>query len=224
MNQTSKLQLAPTSAPIVTDAANVNSPANYDKYKQYKARVDTAVREHKVFTILGGYPTVRLALLQRGWVERLWDNQYVQLQQKSQNVLLDLAKPGNDYELVVMSKMLQSFPSNFVWYPRNMLLTRFDGVLPFKSRMTRMREYDFTLKDGLVNIWRSKQWLHIPGKSELVCPRSYRLFVQDEMNEFMADFRFTGCTSLLSFIVNGQRTNGTNIHFTATGKIQDSQQ
>lgn len=209
----------PPSPPVAKDFVKTASSFNYERYRRYKLLAEKAAKERKVFTILGGYPTVRNALLKRGWLERLWDNQYVQMQQKSHHSLLEHAQPGNEYEVVLISKLLQSFPSNFIWYPRYMNVTRFDGVQPFKSRMDRPREFDFTLKEGMVNIWRSDQWLHIPGKSELICPRSYRLFLPDELNEFMADYRFTGCTSLLAFIVDGQRPNGKNIHFSETGKL-----
>lgn len=200
--------------PNINDTANI---FNFELYKRYKQRAAKAIQEHKVFTILGGYPTVRKELLNRGWLERLWESH--SLQQCSQHTLLKQAKSGNEYEVAALSKFLNAYSANFVWYPRYMRITKFDNVNPLKSRMTRSREFDFTLKEGLVNISRSSQWFHIPGKSELACPRSYRLFVPEELSEFMADYRFTGCTSLLAFLVDGQRADGYNIHFTEDGKL-----
>lgn len=218
--KTAPLYPAPKRRPTIIDVVNVSNNFNYDRYKRYKSLVAKAVKEQKVFTIIGGYPTVRNELIKRGWLERLWENPKNLIQQMSQHSLLIHARPGNEHEVTSISKLLSPYSSNFVWFPRYMKLTRFDNVQPLKSRMFRPRDLDFTLKEGLVSICRASQWFHIPGISELACPRSYRLFIADEMNEFMADFRFTGCTSLLAKLVDGQKTNGQNVHFSETGKNQ----
>lgn len=198
------------------------SPFQYEKYKQYKKIAETAHMQRKIFSIIGGYQSVRRALLRRGWQERLLESQFRNLQSISHHSLLQRAKPGNEYEKVAISKLLQPYPSFFLWYPRNTVMTRFDHVVPFKSRLSRDRLYDFTLKDGLINCNDARHWQYIPGRSELTCPRSYRLYMTDEMDEFMKDYRFTGCTSLLAFLVAGIRTQtGTNACFSENCMLFD---
>lgn len=68
-----------------------------------------------------------------------------------------------------------------------------------------------------MNCNRERHWHYIPNRSELNCPRSYRLMVNDETSEFMRDYRFTGCTSLLAWLVAGKLPEGKNQRFAAEG-------
>lgn len=203
------------SAPVSTNnliVAPTAKPFDYAKYKQYKAIAEKAGDERKIFTIFAfGYDALRRAFLQRGWRERFLDGQRHPLQSMSQHSLLLNAQPGNNYETMAISKLLHPYPVWFLWHPRHMQLNTFDAVLPFKSRMRRAQQRDFTLKDGLVNCAREQP--------SLQCPRSYRLYGPGETDEFMKDFRFTGCTSLLGFLVAGIRPNGVNDRFADDGTI-----
>lgn len=199
--------------------ATSSPPFNYGRYKRYKRIALNAQKQRKIFSIIGGgYPSIRRALLQRGWLERLMDSQKRPLQCLSHHTLLQLARTGNDYETAAISKLLNPFPSYFVWHPRNVKVDRFDAMRPFKSRLVREFQFDFTLKEGLVNCDRERRWQHAEGSVELSCPRSYRLYEDGETEEFMRDYRLTGCTSLLAFLVDGMRLGGLNEHFAETGQ------
>lgn len=193
-------------------------PFNYDRYKRYKRIAHNAQQQRKIFSIIGtGYHPIRRALLQRGWCERFLESPKSALQCLSQHTLLQQARTGNDYETAAISKLLDPFPSYFVWHPRNIKVTRFDAMRPFKSRLVREAKFDFTLKEGLVNCDRERRWQHAEGSAELSCPRGYRLCEEGETDAFMRDYRLTGCTSLLAFLVNGIRRDGTNECFAADG-------
>lgn len=199
--------------------AKSSPPFNYERYKRYKRIALNAQKQRKIFSIIGaGYHSIRRALLQRGWHERLLESQKRPLQCLSHHTLLQLARTGNDYETAAISKLLNPFPSYFVWHPRNMKVDRFDAMRPFKSRLVREFQFDFTLKEGLVNCDRERRWQHAEGKVELSCPRSYRLCEEGETEEFMRDYRLTGCTSLLAFLVDGMRLGGLNERFAADGQ------
>lgn len=218
----------PTSTPstasqgVLPVVRKQQAPFQYEKYKQYKKLAENAYIQRKIFSIIGGYQSVRRALLRRGWQERLLDTQYRNLQSISHHSLLQRAQPGNEYEKMAISKLLQPYPSYFLWYPRYTVMTRFDHVVPFKSRLTRARDHDFTLKDGLISCDHDRHWQYIPNRSELRCPRSYRLYSPDETEDFMKDYRFTGCTSLLAFLVSGAHDNGTNEFFATNSKFKGS--
>lgn len=199
--------------------ATKTMPFNYDKYKLYKRLAQTAQAERKIFSIIGGgYQPIRQALLQRGWQERLHDKQQLELQQTSHRTLLLKAQPGNQYEMAAIARLLRPFPAYFLWHPRGVRVTCFDELQPFKSRLTRAREFDFTLKEGLVNCAREGRWQYVEGRAELSCPRSYRLCIEGEADEFMHDFRFTGCTSLIGYLVAGVQPGGSNERFAGDGE------
>lgn len=153
-----------------------------------------------MFTIYGGWGCIRRALLNRGWIEKLHPGQLQQLQALSQHSLLAKSANGNDYEVAALSKLLNASAVHFVWQPKKMKFRQFENVKPFKNRLLRNRWNDFTIKEGLCQCAKEQHWCHLAGQSELNCPRSYRLFLTDEVAEFMDDYRFTGCTSLVAFM------------------------
>uniref|UniRef100_T1J1B7 Tubulin--tyrosine ligase-like protein 9 n=1 Tax=Strigamia maritima TaxID=126957 RepID=T1J1B7_STRMM len=47
-------------------------PRYYEKFRQAKQFAEKAIRENRIFTIVGRYPYIRLALRKRGWVEKTY--------------------------------------------------------------------------------------------------------------------------------------------------------
>lgn len=179
--------------------ALANLSQHYDKYKELRYRVEESFKARRIFLIHGYYPSLRRALIKRGWVEKLAHYQLVDKQKLSQTTLLREAKSGNDYEVAAVSKMLQGYPPYFIWQSKRQYDT-FDHVAPYRNRIKRCPFYDFTIKEGLINCMLNSHWYTIDGIAELSHPRSYRLSVNEDVKTFIEDYRFTCCTNLINFI------------------------
>lgn len=198
--KTSSLQTAKTDAPP-------QSPYNYEKYKSLKQVAQDAINDKKTFTIYYPFGTsihrpLRKALIKRNWSEKLYPNQLKVLQSKSQHTLLHNAVNGNQSEVAALSKLLHGVPIHFVWQPKYFRVDQPIDGLPFRNRLHRCNNYDFTRKECLVGCTKEHHWMHVYGRCELNCPRSYRMFIPDEVADFVDDYRFTGCISLLSRVAN----------------------
>lgn len=131
------------------------------------------------------------------------NGQLKHLQEMSQHSLLARASDGNDHEVTALSKLLRTSAVNFIWQPKYWKFQQeARNVKPFRNRLCRNRTSDFTIKEGLCQCTKDRHWFHVTDRCELNCPRSYRLFLPDEIAEFMDDYRFTGCTSLIYFIAS----------------------
>ncbi|XP_053960124.1 tubulin glycylase 3B [Anastrepha ludens] len=170
----------------------------------YRSRVIEAFRNRRIFTVYGNYHTIRRALLNRGWVEKLAPNRYVKLQSLPEEVLLQHAKHGNDYEAVAISKIISHFPAFFIWQPKSYRDFHSD-VFPLRNRVRRGRNLDFSTKVGLIGCAEQHQWFHEKGVCGMSHPRFYRLGgSMEERIAFIEDFRQTQCRSLLKFIMENK--------------------
>lgn len=171
---------------------------NIDLYREYRKIAHDANTNRKIFMVYGAYRTIRNGLLRRGWIEKLAPGTYRNLRAMSQHALLLKAKKGNDYEKVCLSKMIEHFPAYFIWqmkFNRDEYLNAF----PYRNRIRRGRDFDFSTKLGFIGCAESIQWCTQDGKSELKCPRFHRLNLEEQAN-FLEDFRLTECFSLLSYL------------------------
>lgn len=203
-----------TSAPLKTPTLKVSRlntppqiPFNYSKYKELKQIAEYAINNKKTFTIYHTFGSpihraIRKALVKRNWVEKLYPNQLKHLQSKSQHTLLHNAVNGNQCEVAALSKFCHAVPVYFVWQPKYLQIDQPIGALPFRNRLKHCDNCDFTRKDFLVGCTKQQHWMHIYGHCELNCPRSYRMFIADEAADFVDDYRFTGCISLLTRVAN----------------------
>lgn len=171
---------------------------NLDLYREYRKAAHDANTNRKIFIVHGNYRSIRNGLLRRGWIEKVTSGHYKSLRQMSQHALLLRAKKGNEYEKMVLSRMVEHFPSYFIWqmkYNRDEYMNAF----PHRNRIRRGREFDFSTKLGFIGCAETVQWCTQDGKSELKCPRFHRLTL-DEQGKFLDDFRLTECFSLLSYL------------------------
>lgn len=183
------------------------TPFNYQKYKQLKQVAQNAMNDKKIFTIFHQFGSsihrpLRKALIKRNWSEKLYHNQLKLLQSKSQHTLLHNAANGNQSEVAALSKFFHKAPVHFVWQPKYIRIDQPIDGLPFRNRLPHRNNFDFTRKECLVGCTKEQHWIHICGRCELNCPRSYRMFIADEVADFVEDYRFTGCISLLSRVAS----------------------
>lgn len=180
-----------------------NNSAFYKKYKKYKEIALNAFRSQKVFSIIGGrFSTIRLELRRRGWIEKLIPTQLDHLQKLSQHSLLKSAKHGNDYEKAVLTQMLQDCPPTFVWQTRRYRDLLSDQYFPFRNRIKRDHAIDFTQKEGLRNCAVQFHWFYQENFAEMRTPRCYCLNNQENIAEFLKNYRLTVCVAFLIYILD----------------------
>lgn len=171
---------------------------NIDSFREYKQKALEANTNRKIFMVHGNFRSVRNGLLRRGWVEKIPPGSFRALRQLSQHALLLRAKKGNDYEKVVLSKMVDHYPAYFIWqtkYNRDEYLNAF----PYRNRVRRAKDFDFSTKQGFIGCAETTHWYTQADLSELKCPRFHSLTLDDQ-SRFLDDFRLTECFSLLSYI------------------------
>lgn len=168
----------------------------------YKAKVVDAYRNRRIFTVFGKYNTVRRLLLSRGWLEKLPPDRFTNLQKLSEEVVLAKAKKGNDFEAVLISKLINHFPAFFVWQFKGQK-DLYTDVLPYRNRLRIPIHVDFSTKVGLITCAEQQQWYSQEGTVGVLHPRFFR--IDENMEErlgFIDEYRITQCCSLLRYLVN----------------------
>lgn len=169
---------------------------NCEIFKALESKAHEAINGKKIFTIIGGYDILRQSLVGRGWIEKLLD---IEVNRCVVNEKL-ISQAGEDYDAkrMVLSHLVKSSPTYFIWQPKH-----FDGIpynvnYPFRNRINRMRTFDFTVKEGLHNLAENIQWHIIEDLTELNYPRSYLLMDHYQREHFLNEFR----RSLISCFLN----------------------
>ncbi|KAM7350909.1 tubulin tyrosine ligase-like 3B [Cochliomyia hominivorax] len=209
MLQTNVIKLPPSSVPnessttmpLKHQGSVIISPKTLSS--MYRAKVIDAYRNRRIFTIFGNYNTIRRSLLKRGWLEKLAPGRLTKFQALSEEVLLQNARRGNDYETVAISKIINHLPAFFVWQPKGQRDLYVD-VQPFRNRIRRNHFMDFSTKVGLIGCAEQQQWFRQDGVAGMLYPRFFRLGSnQEEKLDFIDEFRRTQCCSLLRFLIRG---------------------
>ncbi|KAF5897056.1 tubulin monoglycylase TTLL3-like, partial [Clarias magur] len=186
-----------------------------DRLRAAKAVVAKAVKEKKVFSVLGPYPIIRASLRARGWVERRLPRTSTCVRRSGDQEAgaVDETDSSNDegqdadkeddcddtYHL--MSRLVQNEMTYFYWTTRR---DSVDYLTLQKDQMTNhyTKTSSFTTKVGLCMSLRNLQWFDSTDPDTFF-PRCYRLGAEDEKQAFIDDFRRTACTSLLRYVMEG---------------------
>lgn len=198
----SNISSQPLSPKKVPSASVMTSDSQKRQLRNtYRTRVIDAYRNRRIFTVYGNYHTVRRALVRRGWLEKLPSYRHAKLQTMSEDSLLDHARRGNDYEAVVISKMINNFPSFFIWQSKGQP-DMFSEVKPFRNRVRRSKLLDFSTKVGLVGCAEQERWFREDGVCGMSYPRFYRLGANsmEERTAFIEDYHQTQACCLLRYI------------------------
>ncbi|KAH8393617.1 hypothetical protein KR200_007604, partial [Drosophila serrata] len=195
-----------------TPRSSPTSPLAPEAHKRqmrnvYRTRVIDAYRNRRIFTVYGNYHTVRRALMRRGWLEKLPAGRFSKLQNMSEDTLLEHARRGNDYEAVVISKMINHFPAFFIWQSKAQRDLCAE-VRPFRNRVRRSQFLDFSTKVGLVGCAEQERWYREDGVCGMSYPRFYRLGGNslEERMAFIEDYQQTQARSLLRYVKEHQPT------------------
>lgn len=181
---------------------------------ELRKKAQEAIKQHKTFTIRGCFYSIRKALVQRGWVEKLDIHRRAPVNGSCQVILEDVTqqlperRPGETRrqhiqkcERNIMSRFLEHIPIDFLWSARKEKTDWIDMARNPNMTINKFHKSPFTTKEGLCNVLRDLHWFFEEGKSETYYPRSYNVWNQDDLAEFIDDYRITACMSMLRFIV-----------------------
>lgn len=177
---------------------------------EYMTAVNQAKREHKTYTIVGGFQPLRQAFAQRGWIEKVrvlisGDRENWKKMESLSNLELAegiLTNKCPKYRRALLSKLLLGHQVDFYWdYATNPFTANNDKV-----KRTLINRFPFGAtrcycsKAGLCNSLRDSQWYHIEGYANILAPRTYNLEHDTNIQEFIHDFRLTAAISLMKWI------------------------
>lgn len=200
-----------------------------ERLNELRKRAQESIKAHKVFSIRGCFYTIRKALLQRGWIEKLDIHRRASM---PCNLTLDEMlhqlpgrRPGESKrqylikcERNIISRFLEYTPVDFLWTVRKekdwIDMARNPTLI-----VNKFHKVPFTSKEGLCSSLRDFQWFFIDGVVDIYYPRCYNVFNLDELNDFIDDFRLTACIGILKWFVNTHQIKGTSGVASANGSI-----
>jgi tubulin monoglycylase TTLL3/8 len=167
-------------------AALVPAPST-PKNKELNERVRKAKQDKKVFTLTGGYESIRQGLLSRGWLEKVTDDKLPFI-------------PAPESERLSIALLLKNVPYNFIWQPRLRPYKINEQVKPYVNSVVRNGMTNYTNKDGIVHCMRNFHWNYIEGVTDLNVQRTHILADRPTKEEFVEDFRRTAFTSFILYL------------------------
>ncbi|XP_014362702.2 tubulin glycylase 3A [Papilio machaon] len=192
-----------------------NKSSRYTKLKDLASK---AKRENKIFSIFGTCNAVRKALVQRGWVEKIPPNRInmFRINSGKKNSKTDI---HYELERLMLSNLVEKCNPNFVWRDTQQDYdTAIDMKNECKTIVNKLKaDALWTTKQGLCTYMKINYWFYIEDVAEVCCPRSYNSYDTGEIEEFIADYRITACTSLIQWVISMLANNVTI--FTETGTI-----
>ncbi|XP_072937307.1 tubulin glycylase 3A-like isoform X2 [Epargyreus clarus] len=226
-----KKELRPTSA--ISFSKSEHAPAettsSIEQLKQYKSWVsgerwnelkkiaDTAMKEHKVFMIKGGgFPAVRRALIERGWIEK-YESHKVRHPPTNVDPKKVSGKELSKVERMILYKFMEHHSVDFLWTTKR---DKYDWLLSNKEVViSRFSRSIFTTKEGLTTSLTQMHWYTEPGVALTKFPRCYNIHNSDSLDEFIEDFRITACISIIKWLSNTLQANGDESLVTNHGKV-----
>ncbi|KAL1490565.1 hypothetical protein ABEB36_013236 [Hypothenemus hampei] len=198
---------------LLEGSSKVRCTITSERLAQLKRTVDNALREHRVFSIKGGWPVIRRELLKRNWVEK-----YEQGNKQRFNNVEDVTSnlpirqewetPTNyvdKCERTVMSRMLSQHDCDFYWSMRKEPsdLQHRGNAYKLINRFSRSL---FASKEGLALLLQQSYWYSEENIASVNFPRCYVLGFPDHYNLFVDDFRMTACIGMLKWFTNRYET------------------
>ncbi|XP_076388301.1 tubulin glycylase 3A isoform X2 [Megachile rotundata] len=176
-----------------------------ERYQNIKAKVDRAIKRHKIFLIRGELPKLKEALEKRGWVQKYEATKtrtlpYGSVASLEARSLGDLTQhDGSLNEKAVIFALLRHKSPDFIWDCRNDFVDWHRGL----SSNTILNRYQkpsiYTSKLGMARLLEEAHWLYEKDVSSVLFPRSYNL--SREPKAFLDDFRLTAAAGLLKWFV-----------------------
>ncbi|XP_058819904.1 tubulin glycylase 3A-like isoform X1 [Topomyia yanbarensis] len=214
-----------------------NNWINADRLNELRKRVHDATKHHRVFLLRGSFHTVRRALVERGWVEKL-DGSRAKPQATTSSsgfILEDLVqqlperKPGESRknhiskcERSIMSRFLEHTPIDLLWTARREKTDWLEMTKNSTLIINRFSKASFTTKEGLCSALHDFHWFYEEGMSETYFPRCYNVWNPEELNEFIDNFRLTASMGLLKWLIETHAREGMEAILSDEGKVPGS--
>ncbi|XP_053691816.1 tubulin glycylase 3A [Sabethes cyaneus] len=211
-----------------------NNWINADRLNELRKKVHDASKHHRVFLLRGSFHTVRRALVERGWVEKL-DGFRAKPQATTSSsgfILEDLVqqlperKPGESRknhiakcERSIMSRFLEHTPIDLLWTARREKADWIDLTKNSTLIINRFSKAPFTTKEGLCSALHDFHWFYEEGMSETYFPRCYNVWNPEELNEFIDNFRLTASMGLLKWLIETYAREGIEAILSDEGKV-----
>ncbi|CAH0556926.1 unnamed protein product [Brassicogethes aeneus] len=177
-----------------------------ERLQQLKKIVDTAIREHRVFSIKGNWSVIRRELLKRNWVEK--NEPATKKTNKPEEDITSNLPMKQEWETqaayvqkcerMIMSRMMQLVDVDIHYSTRKDQsdLSHRANAYKLCSRFSRSL---FSSKEGLALLLTQAYWYTEPGVAVINFPRCYVLGFPDHFNMFVDDFRMTACIGMLKW-------------------------
>ncbi|XP_041972719.1 tubulin glycylase 3A-like isoform X2 [Aricia agestis] len=226
----SKKELRPSSAVSISKSEHgPGESSSIDQLKQYKSWVtnerwnelkkvaETAMKQRKVFMIKGGgFPAVRRALIERGWVEK-YESHKARHPPTNIDPKNASGKELSKVERMILFKFMEHHAVDFLWTTKR---DKYDWLLSNKDVLiSRFCRSIFTTKEGLTSSLNQLHWYTEPGVAMTKFPRCYNIHSPESLEEFIDDFRITACISLLKWLSSVMQNEDENNMMSSTGKV-----
>lgn len=177
--------------------------ARSTRYRSLKGLAAQAIRESKIFSVYGSCNAVRLALLERGWVEKIPSNK-MNLSKIKNGTFTSKPEIHGELERLLLSNLVEKSPANFIWRTRDELRdTTIDMNGEYSTIVNKLKtDALWTSKQGLCSSMNRNYWFYIEDVAEVTCPRSYNTYDVGEIEGFVKDYKITACTSLLKWVLS----------------------
>lgn len=206
-----------------------------ERLYELRKKAQDAIKHRKTFTIRGCFYSIRKGLIERGWVEKLDIHRRAPVTGLCQVVLEDftqhlpIRRPGESRrqhllkcERNIISRFLEHMPIDFLWSARKEKTDWIDMARNPTMTINKFHKSPFTTKEGLNAVLRDFHWFFDEGKSETYFPRSFNVWGQDELSEFIENFRLSACISLLRYVLETSTEKGVDAVLSSSGQISAS--
>ncbi|CAH1783741.1 unnamed protein product [Owenia fusiformis] len=198
--------------------------------RKAKIEAEKAIRNKKVFAVMGPYPAIRSSLFQRGWVEKFHRipskeknsamyepedsdeddthiNDGVHLEQTQQRKIRPCMKLNDEEENMMM--MMSHVVRNST--PTLIFSVKANAVDKNSLKSTQMFNHVpkaniFTTKVGLCESLQNVPWYHNEDPN-LFFPRCFRLDDPEDKEAFIDNFRLTACMNIVKLVVQLSQQN-----------------
>lgn len=185
-----------------------------ERLNELRKRVQESIKAHKIFTVRGCFHTVRKAMTDRGWVEKL-DSHRKMYGNNTSGILIDelvqslpTRRPGESRrafilkcERNIMSRFLEHATVDLLWTARREKSDWFEMSKNQVMLINRFSKAPFTSKEGLCSALKEFHWFYEEGTAETYFPRCYNVWNPEELHDFTDDFRITSCIGLLKWLM-----------------------
>ncbi|XP_058792181.1 tubulin glycylase 3A-like [Phymastichus coffea] len=196
--------------------------ARHDTFKKVKAKVEEAIKRHKVFLIRGELPRLKEALEERGWVQKYEPSRtrslpYGCVNLESVKSLGDVRlADGTLNERALTYALLRHTQPDFIWDCRNDFI-EWDRSIAASVLLNRFHKPSlYTSKLGMAHVLQEAHWLYEASVADVLFPRSYN--PSRELAAFVADFRRCTTVALLRRFI--RRITNTEANNPDTDELQ----